>query len=133
MEWQIRIGEPGAATTSRRSFVRVLREACTPDSDFGAAETVYGELIANAIMHASGPIDVHVHGDEGESVTLDVYDTGPPFGSPPVLPPAQHESGRGLYIVSRICSDLSITRMRDGNKVSVTLPALVEADTETGT
>lgn len=122
MEWRHHADDSDAAAASRRLFVEFLRLHCSPESDCESAETAFGELIANAILHAPGPIDIHVHDCERGFVTLDVYDTGVAFTATPNLPSLNTESGRGLYIISKICPRMNLTRTERGNKVSVTLP-----------
>lgn len=126
MEWRHHIDDSDAAAASRPLFVEFLRAHCTPESDCASAEAAFGELMANAVLHAPGPIDIHVHTFEQGSVTLEIFDTGDAFAASPSLPSQTNEGGRGLYIVSQICADLKSTRTSVGNKVSVTLPVAVK-------
>ncbi len=43
--WKFHASEPTAAVRARRDFAAYLREHCTDDSDFVAAEMVFAELI----------------------------------------------------------------------------------------
>jgi anti-sigma regulatory factor (Ser/Thr protein kinase) len=102
-----------------------LRKGCTGQSDFGGAEIIFGELIANVVRHAPGPIQITARSDGRGRMTLNVYDTGPPFTVAPALPVSLlSESGRGLYVISQLCAQLSSMRTEIGNKVSVVLPVL---------
>ncbi len=126
MEWQFHADDACTALSARRAFMRFLRRSCAGQSDFEAAEVVFGELIANAIRHAPGPIDITVHSDAQGVVHLDVLDTGPGFTLAPSLPPCRSESGRGLYIASRLCPHVSATCAARGSTVSVVLPVTAE-------
>jgi anti-sigma regulatory factor (Ser/Thr protein kinase) len=102
-----------------------LRKACNGQSDFGGAEIIFGELVANVVRHAPGPIQITARSDSRGSVTLNVFDTGPAFKIAPALPASlSSESGRGLYVISQLCAHLSSIRTEIGNKVSVVLPVL---------
>lgn len=105
-----------------------LRTACAGQSNFGDAEIIFGELVANVVRHAPGPIQITARSDRHGIVTLNVYDTGPPFTAAPALPVSLlSESGRGLYVISQLCAHLSSMRTEIGNKVSVVLPVMAEA------
>src|SRR5580692_7960809 len=56
MEWQFQADDARLALSVRREFLAFLRESCTTTSDCEAALLVFGELIANVILHAPGPI-----------------------------------------------------------------------------
>jgi len=100
-----------------------LRKACKGQSDFGGAEIIFGELVSNVVRHAPGPIQITARSDRRGRMTLNVFDTGPAFKLAPALPALLlSESGRGLYVVSQLCSQLSSIRTEVGNKVSAILP-----------
>jgi len=122
MEWHFSAVDSNAARAARRSFVDFLQSSCTAESDFESAEIVYGELVANAIGHAAGPIDIHAQADAHGLVRLDVCDTGKAFDLEATLPPPESECGRGLYIVSKLCPSLAATGTASGKTVSAVLP-----------
>jgi anti-sigma regulatory factor (Ser/Thr protein kinase) len=127
MEWQFQADDARLALSVRREFLAFLRESCTTTSDCEAALLVFGELIANVILHAPGPIEITVQSDARGAVSLDVCDTGPGFCLAPSLPPVSSENGgRGLFIASRLCSSLANTRIEGGNKVSAVLPVIAK-------
>ena len=102
-----------------------LRKGCNAASDFGGAEIIFGELVANVVQHAPGPIQITARSDRRGRVTLNVFDTGPAFKVAPALPASLlSESGRGLYVVSQLGMRLSSIRTEIGNKVSAILPVL---------
>ncbi|HEY9085366.1 MAG TPA: ATP-binding protein [Candidatus Tyrphobacter sp.] len=123
IRWWFDAADAMEALCARRAFVSWLRATCAPASDFGAAEIVFGELIANVVRHAPGAIRIVAEAHARGSVVLTVCDTGPGFASVPAAPPhATSENGRGLYIVSRLAGKLKVTRSEDGHRVSVVLP-----------
>ncbi len=115
-----------AANAARASFIDLLRSLCNENADCQDAEIVYSELVGNAIRHAPGPIDIRVQADEHGLVRIDICDTGAAFVLNAMLPPPDSECGRGLYIVSKLCPHVSLTRTAVGNKVSAVLPVLAE-------
>ncbi|MGA8533213.1 MAG: ATP-binding protein [Candidatus Tumulicola sp.] len=128
MEWQFQAIDANEALSAKHAFVAFLRESCTPKSDCEAAMVVFGELVANVILHAPGSIEITLQSDSKGVVTLDVCDSGGGFILAPSLPSVITAlGGRGLYIVSRLCSSLVATRMEGGNKVSAVLPVVAKA------
>ncbi len=127
MEWQFQALTANAALSARRAFAAFLRESCTPDSDCDGAVIAFGELVTNVIVHAPGPIEVLVEADAKGAVTIHVCDTGSGFSLAPSLPPPLSENGgRGLYIVSKLCSGLAGARIEGGSKVSAVLPVVAK-------
>jgi anti-sigma regulatory factor (Ser/Thr protein kinase) len=109
-------GLPGvpASAEAARVFVReILAVAGCPDSE--AAELCASELVANSAEHSlsSGPAGTIVLRADAwpGGARLEVRDAGPQPGSVPVVvpaavPPADAESGRGLWLVSQV-ADMS--------------------------
>jgi anti-sigma regulatory factor (Ser/Thr protein kinase) len=127
MEWEFRATDATAALAARRAFDGFLRASCKKaESDYESAVIAFSELVANVVQHAPGPIYITLRSDARGHVTLEVFDTGREFTLAPALPPVSSESGRGLYLVSRLCSRVSATRTHEGNRISVVLP--VEAN-----
>ncbi len=77
--------------------------------DIPAAQVVYGELVSNAVRYASGLVDVEVSWEDPAAPVLVVVDDGPGFSTPGGLPAAESETGRGLYLVSRLTRAFSVT------------------------
>lgn len=125
MEWHFQAPDAHAAVLARRPLTAYLLKSCTPDSDFSGAALIFGELVSNVIRHAPGPVDISVQADQGGVVTMNICDSGNGFELEASL---LAEDGLGLYIVSRLCSQLSSTRIPGGNKVSVVLPVLAKTD-----
>ncbi|MDB5095215.1 MAG: putative sensor protein [Candidatus Eremiobacteraeota bacterium] len=77
--------------------------------DIPAAQLVFGELVGNAVRYASGLVDVEVSWEDPTAPVLVVRDDGPGFSTPGELPSAESETGRGLYLVSRLTRAFSVT------------------------
>jgi len=123
MEWHFRSADPAKALAERRAFAEFLRTRCTPESDWQAAEIVYGELVANVVRHAPGPIEIMLRTDARGAVRIEVCDTATHFTmATPVEPPLYAETGRGLHIIWCLCGNLSRTKTLTGGKVIVVLP-----------
>lgn len=120
--WQFRSDDPHDALAERPRFIEALRRRFGDAFDLTAAEIVFTELVGNVIRHAPGPIEIRLIATE--SACLEVIDSGPGFEFEPALPPESSECGRGLYIVSRLSSNVRTVR-RDGSKarICVTLTA----------
>lgn len=74
------------------------------------AELVVGELSTNVVRHAPGPIDVLLDCG-GQLPVLHVIDDGPGFDRAFILPrDTMSESGRGLFIISEMTEEFSVTR-----------------------
>ncbi len=116
--------DAAAASNLRREFMAFLRARCTADSDYEGAEITFGELVANVARHAPGPIHIVVHSDSRGRVRIDVIDTGPGFTYVPTLPAMASESGRGLYLVSKLCTDVCVTVREQRNVVRAVLPVV---------
>lgn len=126
MEWRWRLVDPSEAASARSAFVAFLRALCVPKTDYWASEMVFGELVANAITHAPGPVDIRVY-QRGRLVMLALDDTNDDLVDAPPLPAPHSLSGRGLFIVSALCSSLRWTPLPRGKRVTVTLPVLARA------
>ncbi|HEY1728065.1 MAG TPA: ATP-binding protein [Candidatus Baltobacteraceae bacterium] len=125
MEWYFRAADAAKAVSERRAFTKFLRARCTPGSDCQAAEIVFGELVANVVRHAPGPIEIMLRSTPRGAVTLEVCDTAAHFKvTRPTQPPLNAESGRGLYVIWHLCGNLSRTKTPTGGKMSVVLPVV---------
>lgn len=125
MEWHFQSADATDALRKRGAFTEYLRSQCTPESDYDAAEVVFGELVTNVMRHAPGPIEIVLRASRDGAVMLEVFDSGAGFAiaSPPA-PSLDLESGRGLYIVWKLCCRVLSTKTRSGTKVSAILPVL---------
>jgi anti-sigma regulatory factor (Ser/Thr protein kinase) len=125
MEWHFRSADAVEALSERSAFTKFLLARCTTESDCQAAEIVYGELVANVVRHAPGPIEIMLRSNSRGAVKLEVCDTATHFTiARPVEPPLLSESGRGLHIIWQLCGNLSRTKTSNGGKISVLLPVV---------
>jgi two-component system OmpR family sensor kinase len=91
-------------------------------SDLDAVESIVGELVANAIRHAPGPIGIHVNWD-GDGAVLVVVDRGPGMPALRAVPELTGTSGRGLSIIHALACGVEIeTIAGHGTRVIVRLP-----------
>ena len=79
--WYYEAEDSTSALHQRRDFVKYLRAHGAPGEDYDAAELIFGEIVGNAVVHAPGPLHVHVDWPGGRA-TLHVSDEGPPIRSP---------------------------------------------------
>lgn len=128
MDWFLHPPSPATATRLRRQIAAYLARYATDDDRLWAAEATVGELLGNAVDHTEGPVWVTLEWS-GPHPVLTVHDLGPAFPLDPTPPDAAAERGRGLWMVSRMASDLSLTAKPGGGKrVSATLPVTLQAE-----
>jgi PAS domain S-box-containing protein len=120
--WAFDAENAQAAHDVRSQLMAYLREHAGAGADLAGAELVFGELIGNVVRHAPGPIEVQLDWSDGRAV-LHVIDRGRGFVRDPSLPAdVLSESGRGLYIVSRLTEQLRVERIAGyGNHVAAAL------------
>jgi len=126
--WVFESNDPLDACKHRTEFVAYLKHVATADSDFDAAELVYGELIGNVVRHARGHIKVVLEWHEGLA-ELCVADHGAGFKRSFVMPESgapidrgMQENGRGLSIVRQLSTDVRVDCDREGCEVRAVLP-----------
>ncbi|MBV9720096.1 MAG: ATP-binding protein [Candidatus Eremiobacteraeota bacterium] len=122
--WRYESSDAIDCLTERRNFLEAVREHRDWEVDDEAAKVVFTELVANVVRHAPGPIEVTLECD-GCSLLLNVSDRGSGFAYEPKLPEnLLAEGGRGLYIVSRLATEVRIeVNKRLGLNVAAKLPA----------
>jgi anti-sigma regulatory factor (Ser/Thr protein kinase) len=110
------------ATRIRQSIVAALQAAQLGRRDVLDAELVFSELIGNVERHAAGPLSVLLDLSRRKPV-LHVLDRGPTFRFEASLPTdALSETGRGLYLISRLASEFSVSeRIGGGTHARVVL------------
>jgi PAS domain S-box-containing protein len=112
--WMFETNDAGAAHQARHSFVAALRDGGLRSDRLDCAEIVFGELLANVVRYAPGPIEVMFDWSEATPV-LHFLDRGPGFTLAPKLPTdVLSERGRGLYIVWSLTDDFNVTPRHDG-------------------
>jgi anti-sigma regulatory factor (Ser/Thr protein kinase) len=94
----------------RREFRALLIGYGLSELRLEAAELVFGELAGNVVRHAAGSVEF-VLDNTGGDLVLHVIDEGPGFERAPMLPiDVMSESGRGLFIVSELTREFSVTK-----------------------
>jgi sigma-B regulation protein RsbU (phosphoserine phosphatase) len=123
VRWAFQADDATAAHDARNALITYLRARGTEDSEFEAAELIFGELVGNVVKHAPGPITIELVWD-GEVPTLRVSDKGPGFELRTALPDdLMAEGGRGLFLAATFGAELRVTKLPDGGaRVSATLP-----------
>ncbi|MBV8580223.1 MAG: SpoIIE family protein phosphatase [Candidatus Eremiobacteraeota bacterium] len=131
-EWRFASDDGRTGAAVRREVGDLIaRWTGRPEATF-VSELAYGELVANAVRHAPGPVRVTTSTDGEGTATLIVEDTGTGFTAhehDATLDPFA-ESGRGLNLVRSVSDDLHIAPTAlGGTRVTVTfrhaVPALV--------
>jgi anti-sigma regulatory factor (Ser/Thr protein kinase) len=78
------------------------------------AEVAFGELLGNVVRHTDGMVDAALD-LSGDEPVLHVLDRGPGFTYHARLPnDVLSESGRGLFIVSKLVREVSVEPRHDG-------------------
>jgi hypothetical protein len=96
---------PAAARAARHRIAAHLH----PPADIAAElDIVVGELVANAILHGTPPIQATVTLEDGV-LRVAVHDQDPDMGSPT-------PDSRGLAIVAHLTTDWGVTHDGDGGK-----------------
>jgi anti-sigma regulatory factor (Ser/Thr protein kinase) len=123
MKWTFESEDASRAHLARKDLVAYLAlRASSEESDFAAAEAIFGELIGNVVRHAPGPVSVLLEWEDDGAV-LRVTDRGPGFewrGS--AQPELLAEGGRGLFIVQALARALVVERLECGARASAWLP-----------
>lgn len=119
--WTFETENAYAAQDARTEFISYLRDHIHDEAAIDQAELVFGELMANVVRHAPGPVSVYVDWC-GTDPVIHVIDRGPAFHARADLPDAFSESGRGLFLIQSSSADVLVERIEDyGNHVSVRL------------
>ncbi|HEX3465109.1 MAG TPA: SpoIIE family protein phosphatase [Candidatus Elarobacter sp.] len=114
LRWTFDVGDREAAAAAREAIVAALERRGLPEVDRTFSELVFAELVGNVKRYAPGAIDVALDLSD-EYAVLHVVDTGAGFQHNARLPTdALAESGRGLFIVSTIAEEFTVTRCPTG-------------------
>jgi anti-sigma regulatory factor (Ser/Thr protein kinase) len=121
--WQFDADNARSAQHARGEFYARLEAEAGPESDLGAAEIIFGELVGNVVRHAPGAIDVTLEW-EGSRALLHVIDRGKGFDyTPPAEIDLLREEGRGLWLIHQFAVFTSIEYLPGyGTHVTVELP-----------
>jgi PAS domain-containing protein/anti-sigma regulatory factor (Ser/Thr protein kinase) len=112
--WSFGPGDATVATKVRRELAAVLRSAGATEAEAADAELVFGELLGNVVRHTNGPVEAALD-MTNESPILHVLDRGAGFSYYARLPKdTLSESGRGLYIASKLARDVIVEPRPEG-------------------
>ena len=118
-----------AAHRARSEMGTILANGGLSADDRFAADTIFFELVGNAVRHARTPIQVGLDLTQPSPV-LNVLDNGPGFSLNPKLPTEVYsERGRGLYIVSQLSREFTASHrtVRGGAHLRAVLPGTLRA------
>lgn len=121
--WRFQADDASSAEHARNAFLAHLRQRGLSAEEVHAAVLVFGELVANVVRHAPGPIEIELYWPESELIIY-VRDRGPEFmAAVPALPSdPMSEGGRGLFLVGNFAASQTVTRrFGGGNEVCVRL------------
>ena len=114
VRWSFPSSDASAAGEVRREFARILRGAHAGEAEVADAVTVFGELLGNVVRHTEDDVEAALDMTAEEPV-LHVLDRGPGFKFYARLPKdSMSESGRGLYIATKLARDVSVVPRPDG-------------------
>ncbi len=114
--WSFHAMDSFAAGVARESFVAFAQRSLSFDA-VDDAELIYGELLANVVQHAPGPVTVAAECEGSGAFGIVVEDRGPGFTL--VERPASDsaESGRGWGIVARLSQNYAVETLAVGSRV----------------
>jgi serine phosphatase RsbU (regulator of sigma subunit)/anti-sigma regulatory factor (Ser/Thr protein kinase) len=120
--WHLDARDEASAHRVKRALLWQLGGFASGDTDLGAIEAIFGELLSNVKRHTPGPADITLErGADG--AILAFQDDGPPFTiNGHAAPDLMAESGRGLFLLRALARDVSVQRVGDRNRVAVALP-----------
>ena len=117
-EWRFLSTDARAAALARREIGELVGQH-RPDERY-AAELAFGELIANAVRHAPGPVAARCRIAPGGAATIELDDAGSGFVPAPISADLFAETGRGLALV-RYLTDGFRVGAAPGGGASVTV------------
>jgi anti-sigma regulatory factor (Ser/Thr protein kinase) len=114
--WRVTVPEVGDI----RRRVRAAAENVGLDPDRVDRFTVaVNEVVINALQHGGGVAVVAIEYDAGVLVTVADRGPGLTLDGSVHLPPPDQEHGRGLWLVHRLCDDVTIDRRPGGTRVQL--------------
>jgi anti-sigma regulatory factor (Ser/Thr protein kinase) len=112
--WVFDARDPDDARRVRMQVIEQLKKGAYAQDRLHTAELIVAELTANVFRYASGPSQVVLEWERGCAPVVHVIDCGPGFSLETKLPDLFSESGRGLYLVSSLAADLSVSHRENG-------------------
>ncbi len=124
--WSFDSADATTARATRHAVSHALAEHGLNADALGSAEVVFAELLGNVVRYAPGEAEVALD-CSGPAPVLHVLDHGRGFRHLPKLPDdVLSERGRGLYIVSALADDFSVTRRPHGGSHARAVLALTQ-------
>jgi len=121
-DWSLVTADAREATRARLAIRRFLALQADVTSDLDAAELIVGELVANVIRYAPGPVGIHVSWVGAEAVLV-VADRGPGLPAVRAVPDPSASTGRGLMLIQALARAIEIdANPGRGTRVVVHLP-----------
>ncbi len=120
-EWRFVSNDYRTGALVRREVRELIAEWTHRDDARFASELAFGELIANAVRHAPGPVRVLASTDGVDTTSLTVEDAGTGFTHAERGVDPYAETGRGLGLVRAVSDGLEIEPTAlGGTRVTVT-------------
>lgn len=119
--WKFDAPDAATALRQRMPMVEALRQHAGWAVDEYTAKVTFTELLTNVLRHGKSPVSVWLYCAD-DAVQLHVLESGGGFQTEPCLPCPESEGGRGLYLVSKMASDLTIEGDPRGTHIIATLP-----------
>jgi anti-sigma regulatory factor (Ser/Thr protein kinase) len=112
--WSFDATDAAEASAARRSLADELRVAGMNEENVLVAEMIVAELLGNVVRYATGHVDV-ILDYSADVPVIHLIDGGNGFERNPRLPAdAYAENGRGLYIVTELAREFTISRAPGG-------------------
>ncbi len=123
-EWRFSSGDGRTGAMVRREVGELVAGWTSRSEARFAGELALGELLANAMRHAPGPVRVVARGEAGGNATLAVEDDGPGFAARERIVDPLAEQGRGLQLVEAVADRVRIeSAPSGGTRVTVAFDA----------
>jgi hypothetical protein len=122
--WSLSTDDALEAAHFREAFRLYLETHGHPASDFHAAESAYGELVANCAHHAPGPLRVEFRWNDATLTVIDAHDRLRtwPFSADDVVAETTHH---GYALLSALTMRVHVSRdPSGGTRAQVSLPVL---------
>lgn len=123
--WIFDAQDAESAHRAKRAILWHLGDTIRDASQLASIELVLGELVGNVARHSPGMAEISLE-QQGQTTVLRVCDRGKPFaylGANGAAKDLYAESGRGLFLVGAMASDVRVEHDGTGNVVTAVLPA----------
>ena len=114
-EWRFLSTDARAAALARREIGELVARQ-RPDERY-AAELAFGELIANVVRHAPGPVVARCRIAPSGAATIELDDAGSgfvPAAAPSAVADVFAETGRGLALLNRLTDGVQVASAPGG-------------------